>query len=210
MTNQNAVSENDAPDFETEGPDLRDNDSNADAGVRGEPEKGFTDESAPDLTEESATEEGLNDAVDALHRKATEAEMVNKASAVMSEDPEEELVDKVREEKSPILPDATLKAKTLKNSDASGVSINVPDVQFFGDGDQWKLLCKASSESEGWMKSTKAMEIGHDVLVQVTTQQMNPDGSYVVAEALALVPFSRIVNDSEEGGRKLEARVRRF
>ena len=28
-----------------------------------------------------------------------------------------------------------------------------------GNGDMFKLLCKASSQKEGWMKSTKAMEI---------------------------------------------------
>jgi Lon protease-like protein len=35
-----------------------------------------------------------------------------------------------------------------------------------------------SSKSEGWMKPTKAMEIG--CIVQVTTQQRNPDGSYAI------------------------------
>lgn len=80
-------------------------------------------------------------------------------------------------------------AKTLHNTDTNGTTTNVPDVNVFGDGDLFQLLSKASSENEGWMKSTKAMEIV-DVgcLVQVTTQQRNPDGSYVVAEALTFVP----------------------
>ena len=30
--------------------------------------------------------------------------------------------------------------KTLGNSDANGTRQNVPDVQFFGDGDTFKLL----------------------------------------------------------------------
>ena len=39
------------------------------------------------------------------------------------------------------------------------------------------------------MKSTKAMEIPEvGCVVQVTTQQRNPDGSYAVAEALTFVP----------------------
>lgn len=79
--------------------------------------------------------------------------------------------------------------KTLHNSDVSGARKNVPDLQVVGNGDSFKLICKASSESEGWMKSTKALEIqGEGCLVQVTTQQRNPDGSYAVAEALAFVP----------------------
>lgn len=78
--------------------------------------------------------------------------------------------------------------KTLHNSDASGTRQNVSDVKFFGNGDRWKLLCKASSEAEGWMKSTKAMAVSGGCLVQVTTQQRNPDGSYALAEALTFVP----------------------
>lgn len=78
--------------------------------------------------------------------------------------------------------------KTLGNSDTNGTTRNVPDVKFFGDGDAWQLICKASSEREGWMKSTKAMRLPNGCLVQVTTQQRNPDGSYALAEALTFVP----------------------
>ncbi len=86
--------------------------------------------------------------------------------------------------------------KTLHNTDASGASKNVSDLVVWGDGDAWKLICKASSESEGWMKSTKAMKIGNlGCLVQVTTQQMNPDGSYAVAEAVTFVAGSSIEED---------------
>ncbi|MFQ5589577.1 MAG: hypothetical protein ACE5HE_00300 [Phycisphaerae bacterium] len=52
------------------------------------------------------------------------------------------------------------------------------------------------------MKSTKAMEIPGGCIVQVTTQQRNPDGSYSVAEALTFVPGVYIRNDINSG-RKL-------
>lgn len=96
--------------------------------------------------------------------------------------------------------------KTLHNSNVSGARINVKDIQVVGDSDMFKLLCKASSEKEGWMKSTKAMETSHGCLVQVTTQQRNPDGSYSVAEALTFVPGVIIAPDSNSG-RKLKARI---
>jgi hypothetical protein len=92
--------------------------------------------------------------------------------------------------------------KTLHNSDISGSRQNVKDIKVVGNGDMFQLLCKASSEKEGWMKSTKALDVGHGCLVQVTTQQRNPDGSYVVAEALSFVPDVEIVED-ENSGRKL-------
>ena len=93
-------------------------------------------------------------------------------------------------------------AKTLHNSDVSGARQNVPDIKVVGDGDMFRLLCKASSETEGWMKSTKAMETPHGCVVQVTTQQRNPDGCYAVAEAVAFVPGVQLADD-ENGGRKL-------
>lgn len=92
--------------------------------------------------------------------------------------------------------------KTLHNSDVSGARKNVKDIKVVGNGDMFKLLCKASSENEGWMKSTKACEVPEGCIVQVTTQQRNADGSYAVAEALTYVPGVRIVED-ENSGRKL-------
>jgi len=88
--------------------------------------------------------------------------------------------------------------KTLHNSDVSGAHENVGDLTVFGNGDMFQLLCKASSKKEGWMKSTKAMEIPNvGCVVQVTTQQ----GDYI-AEALTFVPLVKIVEDVNEG-RKL-------
>ena len=59
-----------------------------------------------------------------------------------------------------------------------------PDIKTFGDRDAWELIAKASSQSQGWMKSTKVMEIdGVGCIVQVTTQQNDN-----VAEALVFVP----------------------
>lgn len=92
--------------------------------------------------------------------------------------------------------------KTLNNTDIADVKAKVADVQVVGNGDLFKMLCKASSVSEGWMKSTKAMETPFGCVVQVTTQQRNPDGSYAVAEALTFVPGVKIADD-ENGGRKL-------
>lgn len=78
--------------------------------------------------------------------------------------------------------------KTLVNTDANGASKNVKDIQFWGNGDTFKLISKASSVAEGWMKSTKAMEIeGVGCVVQVTTQQGNN-----IAEAITFVPGVRI------------------
>jgi len=77
----------------------------------------------------------------------------------------------------------------------------VKDIVVFGDCDLFQLLSKASSDKEGWMKSTKAMETPVGCLVRVTTQQRNPDGSYAVAEALTFVPGVKI--QSNAAGKKL-------
>jgi hypothetical protein len=94
-----------------------------------------------------------------------------------------------------------MEEKTLYNSDVSGARKNVKDIQVFGNGDMFQLLCKASSQNEGWMKSTKALEIPDSgCVVQVTTQQRNPDGSYSVAEALTFVPGVVVTRDVDAEG----------
>lgn len=89
--------------------------------------------------------------------------------------------------------------KTLHNSDVSGARINVKDIKIVGDGDLFQLLSKASSEAEGWMKSTKAMQVPYGCVIQVTTQQRNENGSWSIAEALTYVPGVRIAGDSNTG-----------
>ena len=89
--------------------------------------------------------------------------------------------------------------KTLHNSNASGASKNVKDIQFWGDGDTFRLISKASSKVEGWMKSTKAMFVGTGCVIQVTTQQGDN-----VAEALTYVPGVRLKVRRGDNGAKLE------
>ena len=91
--------------------------------------------------------------------------------------------------------------KTLHNSTVSGARKNVSDLKVFGNGDTFKLICKASSKEEKWMKSTKAMEIkGVGCVVQVTTQQSDN-----VAEAITFVPGVKIelIDGNKENGRKI-------
>ncbi|WP_246096270.1 hypothetical protein [Paenibacillus sinopodophylli] len=87
--------------------------------------------------------------------------------------------------------------KDLGITDVRGAKANISDLQVYGDGDTFTLLCKASSQSQGWMKSTKVANVDGGCIVQVTTQQKNPDGSYAVAEAVTYVPGMNIDKDSE-------------
>lgn len=88
--------------------------------------------------------------------------------------------------------------KTLDNDTVENAKENITDLKVVGNGDMFKLLCKASSKTEGWMKSTKAMEIkGVGCVVQVTTQQDDN-----VAEAICFVPNVSIGSDIN-GGRSL-------
>lgn len=122
------------------------------------------------------------------------------AYAVLSKGEEIMADNKVKKDKKAKKKDKKF-AKTLHNSTVSGARDNVSDLQVFGDGDTFKLICKASSAKEGWMKSTKAMEIaGVGCVLQVTTQQ----GKHV-AEAVTFVPGVRIeeINGDKKNGRRL-------
>lgn len=91
--------------------------------------------------------------------------------------------------------------KTLDISTVKGARANIKDLVTYGDGDTFRLLCKASSQEEGWMKSTKVCNVYNGCIVQVTTQQKNPDGSYAVAEALTFIPNCAI--DIEANPRRI-------
>jgi hypothetical protein len=81
----------------------------------------------------------------------------------------------------------TPSGKSLHNTDTNPDHVNVKDIQFWGEA-TFKLISKASSEAEKWMKSTKALEIeGVGCVVQVTTQQGDN-----IAEALTFAPNTRI------------------
>ena len=98
--------------------------------------------------------------------------------------------------------------KTLKNTDSSGTTHNVPDVEFFGISDMFKLISKAHSDKEGWMKSTKAMEIqGAGCVIQTTTQQRNPDGSYALTDALVFVPNVSVVSVMNKDNTRISHRI---
>ncbi len=78
--------------------------------------------------------------------------------------------------------------RTLDNV-GGGTTTMPEDIETIGNPDAWQLICKAWSKSEGWMKSTKVMELprGFGCLVQVTTQQ----GEHV-AESVTFVPGVKI------------------
>lgn len=94
-------------------------------------------------------------------------------------------------------------SKTLNNTTATQAKDQVSDIEFWGDGDTFKLISKASSKKENWMKSTKAMEIeGVGCVIQVTTQQ-----GINIAEALIFVPFTRIDTQVDESGKIISRKI---
>lgn len=85
--------------------------------------------------------------------------------------------------------------KTLNNTTENQAKDQVSDLEVWGEGDKWKLISKASSKKEGWMKSTKALEIeGYGCLVQISTQQGDN-----VAEAITFVPNLQILEKEVDG-----------
>jgi hypothetical protein len=81
------------------------------------------------------------------------------------------------------------------------------DVRVTGNPDMWQLLAKAGSQSEGWMRSTKALQVGPHVILQVSERQKNPDGSYTIDNDLIRVENLTIVPDVNGGHKLVPARV---
>ena len=96
--------------------------------------------------------------------------------------------------------------KTYGNTDTKGATKNVKDIVFFGDGDTFKLISKASSKNEKWMKSTKFLEIdGVGGVLQVTTQQGDN-----IAEAVTFVPGVKLGTTFNEDGEVVGRRLTRI
>ena len=68
----------------------------------------------------------------------------------------------------------------------------VSDIIVVGDPNAWKVISKASSESQQWMKSTKGMVTETGVLVQVTTKEKGQ-----IAEALTFIPGARMIQQPD-------------
>ena len=93
--------------------------------------------------------------------------------------------------------------KTLGNTTAIQAKNNVKDIVFWGNGDTFRLISKASSQNEGWMKSTKAMEIeGVGCVVQITTQQGEN-----VSETCTFVPSVKIQEETDEKGEVISRKL---
>lgn len=86
--------------------------------------------------------------------------------------------------------------KTLKNTTASQAKDNVPDLLIWGNGDMWKLICKAHSEKEKWMKTTKAIQLPSGCLIQTETQQGEN-----LSQALEFVPGLAIKENKDNEGK---------
>lgn len=90
--------------------------------------------------------------------------------------------------------------KNLGITSTPDAKAKISDIKVFGNPDLFQLIAKASSEEQGWMKITKAMQVPTGCVVQVTTQQRNADLTYSIAEALTFVPEVSILTD--ESGNK--------
>jgi hypothetical protein len=93
---------------------------------------------------------------------------------------------------TPVTEERTLTSTTVEEAEASGVVLT-------GAADKWLCIAKAVNEAEGWMRSTKAMQIGAaGCLVQTSYVWTNPDGTKGCFEAVCFAPS---VNLIEEAGK---------
>lgn len=85
-------------------------------------------------------------------------------------------------------------ARSLDNESTAATRATTSDIKVTGNPDIWTLICKASSAAQGWMKSTKAVDVnGGGVVIQVTTEHRGPGGSVLAcAEALTFVPGTSV------------------
>lgn len=87
--------------------------------------------------------------------------------------------------------------KTYGNTTASQAKDNIKDLVIWGKGDMWRLICKASSQEEEWMVTTKALEIpGYGVVLQTERQQGEQ-----LSQSTVKLPSVFIKENKDESGK---------
>ena len=84
-------------------------------------------------------------------------------------------------------------ARTLTNTNTADAKAAVNDLVIHGDPDTWRLLCKASSKNQRWMKSTKAMAVPGGVVIQTETREEGR--TIATSQALVFVPDVVLTDD---------------
>lgn len=88
--------------------------------------------------------------------------------------------------------------KDLDNENMDQLKSKCDDVKIYGDPGKWELICKASSQKQGWMKSTKRMAVEGGHIYQTTSEYVNSYGQVIAcSDSLVFVP-RRVVYLSEE------------
>lgn len=97
--------------------------------------------------------------------------------------------------------------KSLSVSTPEELKVASPDVKLVGDPNAWICISKASSESQGWMHSTKvACVAGSGLLVQTSTELRPHDGVRATSQALVFVPGAYLDGRTIEGVVQYEMR----
>lgn len=91
-----------------------------------------------------------------------------------------------------------MEPKTLDVTSIEDAKEKISDIKVFGNGNLFKLVSKASSEDQGWMKGTKVLEVPNGCVIQVSTQQKNLDMTYSLAESLVFVPGVKLNEDGTD------------
>ena len=99
-------------------------------------------------------------------------------------------------------------AEAVQGKPAGQIVINTKQlkdkVTVFGRPDEHiRLMFKVKGAT--WVKSTKAMRVPGGCIIQVTSEQINPNGSISIAEALTFVPNIDIKDESEGDGMRFIA-----
>lgn len=109
-----------------------------------------------------------------------------------------ETLDNVKEK----IKERLLSEKPLDVVNIEDAKSKVSDLVVFGNGDAWELLCKASSKEQGWMKSTKVMEIGKKGIMMQVTTEFRVNG--VVTSCAEAIQFLEGVRIQRDGNGKIE------
>ena len=136
----------------------------------------FSDKKYRETTQEEVEEKVVNDLDLDSDSNITENSAIKAGSGLVTEKSPIGMTDDLAKAVSALELDAELPSAVSEKSFEVTKTADVKKPFVVGNPDAWKILCKVSSEEQGWMKSTKVMAVGNKGVMMLVTTEHKSNG----------------------------------
>lgn len=109
-----------------------------------------------------------------------------------------------KNQKNKIIEEKIITTDTIAEPMIAESEVVLSSFEKIGANNSFQLICKTIAKTEGWEKTTRALEVPkRGCFVQIENKQKNPNGDFFIAQSLTFAPGVGIVKDEDTGNNKL-------